>query len=208
MFCLSISKCLHLSFSEHSWGHTHSSHTRPFCFPFGHPHCSLSFSPLKSPMLVLGHPNEINCRNFLTHPAQVLLLRGLQCSQVSERHQNTLWAFLCPFLVLRLTHTLEVALISRLDNQHIYLTQFDELIQTISAYLWPNLSNELWHLNPFTFLTSTNTLRQTLFFTEQATVPVTTTKGTLHHPLSLALAASHHGKILFSMRHLFSLTMR
>jgi hypothetical protein len=110
--------------------------------------------------------------------------------------------------VLRLTHTLEVALASRLNNQHIYSTQFDELVRTISAYSRPDPSDESWRLNPFAFLTSTNTLGQTLFFAEQATVPVTATEGALHHPLSLALAASRCGKISFSMRHLFSLTVR
>jgi dihydroorotate dehydrogenase (fumarate) len=54
---------------------------------------------------------------------------------------------------------------------YTYSTQFDELVRTISAYSRPDPSDESRRLNPFAFLTSTNTLGQTLFFAEQATVP-------------------------------------
>ncbi|KAI0252685.1 hypothetical protein BJV78DRAFT_1308544 [Lactifluus subvellereus] len=53
---------------------------------------------------------------------------------------------------------------------YTYSTQFDELVQAISAYSRrdPSSSDGSRRLNPFAFLTSTNTLGHTLFFAEQA----------------------------------------
>jgi dihydroorotate dehydrogenase (fumarate) len=68
---------------------------------------------------------------------------------------------------------------------YTYSTQFDELVRTISAYSRPDPSDESRRLNPFAFLTSTNTLGQTLFFAEQATVPVTATATNTSTPVVL-----------------------
>jgi dihydroorotate dehydrogenase (fumarate) len=57
---------------------------------------------------------------------------------------------------------------------YTYSTQFDELVQTISAYSRPDPNDQSQQLNPFAFLTSTNTLGQTLFFAEQAATATAT----------------------------------
>ncbi|KAI9460180.1 hypothetical protein BJY52DRAFT_1426063 [Lactarius psammicola] len=49
-----------------------------------------------------------------------------------------------------------------------YSTQFDDLVGCIATYSRPNPSDDSRRVNPFAFLTSTNTLGQTLFFAEQA----------------------------------------
>jgi len=51
---------------------------------------------------------------------------------------------------------------------YVYATQFDELLHRIAAYSRPDPSDASRRLNPFAFLTSTNTLGQALFFAEQA----------------------------------------
>jgi len=53
---------------------------------------------------------------------------------------------------------------------YVYATQFDELLKVIATYSRPTPSDdsESRRTNPFAFLTSTNTLGQTLFFAEQA----------------------------------------
>jgi dihydroorotate dehydrogenase (fumarate) len=51
---------------------------------------------------------------------------------------------------------------------YVYATQFDELLQSIATYSRPDPSDESRRVSPFAFLTSTNTLGQTLFFAEQA----------------------------------------
>lgn len=51
---------------------------------------------------------------------------------------------------------------------YVYTTQFDELLQCITAFSRPDPSDESRRVSPFAFLTSTNTLGQTLFFAEQA----------------------------------------
>ena len=52
---------------------------------------------------------------------------------------------------------------------YTYSTQFDDLVQAISAYSRRDPDNQdgSRRLNPFAFLTSTNTLGHTLFFAEQ-----------------------------------------
>jgi len=53
---------------------------------------------------------------------------------------------------------------------YLYSTQFDELVRCIATYSrQADSSNDSRRVNPFAFLTSTNTLGQTLFFAEQAT---------------------------------------
>jgi dihydroorotate dehydrogenase (fumarate) len=57
---------------------------------------------------------------------------------------------------------------------YVYSTQFDELLQVIATYSRPSPSDddsESPRTSPFAFLTSTNTLGQTLFFAEQTGVP-------------------------------------
>jgi len=51
---------------------------------------------------------------------------------------------------------------------YLYSTQFDGLVQGIATYSRPDWSDDSRRINPFAFLTSTNTLGQTLFFAEQA----------------------------------------
>ena len=51
---------------------------------------------------------------------------------------------------------------------YLYSTQFDDLVQCVAAYSRPDPSDDSRRINPFAFLTSTNTLGQTLFFSEQA----------------------------------------
>ena len=51
---------------------------------------------------------------------------------------------------------------------YVYSTQFDELLQVIATYSQPHPGDESRRTSPFAFLTSTNTLGQTLFFVEQA----------------------------------------
>lgn len=51
---------------------------------------------------------------------------------------------------------------------YLYSTQFEELVRCIATYSRPGSSDDLRLVNPFAFLTSTNTLGQTLFFAEQA----------------------------------------
>lgn len=51
---------------------------------------------------------------------------------------------------------------------YVYATQFDELLHSIATYSQPDPSDESRRISPFAFLTSTNTLGQTLFFAEQA----------------------------------------
>jgi dihydroorotate dehydrogenase (fumarate) len=53
---------------------------------------------------------------------------------------------------------------------YVYSKQFDELLQVIAPYSQPYPGDELRRINPFAFLTSTNTLGQTLFFAEQASL--------------------------------------
>ncbi|KAH9075736.1 hypothetical protein EDB83DRAFT_1813250 [Lactarius deliciosus] len=52
---------------------------------------------------------------------------------------------------------------------YVYSTQFDDLVGCIATYSRPDPSDDSRRLNPFAFLTSTNTLGQTLLFAEQAT---------------------------------------
>lgn len=51
---------------------------------------------------------------------------------------------------------------------YVYSSQFDELLQSIATYSRSDPSDESRRTSPFAFLTSTNTLGQTLFFAEQA----------------------------------------
>jgi len=51
---------------------------------------------------------------------------------------------------------------------YVYSTQFDDLLRAIATYSQLDPSDESRRLSPFAFLTSTNTLGQTLFFAEQA----------------------------------------
>lgn len=67
---------------------------------------------------------------------------------------------------------------------YVYSTQFDELLQCIATFSRPDPSDESRRVSPFAFLTSTNTLGQTLFFAEQA-VPLSAS----------AAAASDDGKV-------------
>ncbi|KAI9445520.1 hypothetical protein H4582DRAFT_1805496 [Lactarius indigo] len=55
---------------------------------------------------------------------------------------------------------------------YLYSTQFDDLVGCIATYSRPDPSDDSRRLNPFAFLTSTNTLGQTLLFAEQAAPPV------------------------------------
>jgi len=52
---------------------------------------------------------------------------------------------------------------------YLYSTQFEELVRCIATYSRPDPSDDSRRINPFAFLTSTNTLGQALFFAEQAT---------------------------------------
>ncbi len=51
---------------------------------------------------------------------------------------------------------------------YLYSTQFEELVRCIAAYSRPEPSDDSRRVNPFAFLTSTNTLGQALFFADQA----------------------------------------
>jgi dihydroorotate dehydrogenase (fumarate) len=51
---------------------------------------------------------------------------------------------------------------------YVYSTQFDDLLRGIATYSRSDSSDESRRISPFAFLTSTNTLGQTLFFSEQA----------------------------------------
>ena len=55
---------------------------------------------------------------------------------------------------------------------YVYSTQFDDLLRSIATYSRSDPSDDesrqRRHMSPFAFLTSTNTLGQTLFFAEQA----------------------------------------
>jgi dihydroorotate dehydrogenase (fumarate) len=51
---------------------------------------------------------------------------------------------------------------------YVYTTQFDDLLRGIATYSQSDPSDESRRISPFAFLTSTNTLGQTLFFAEQA----------------------------------------
>ena len=51
---------------------------------------------------------------------------------------------------------------------YVYSTQFDNMLQSIATYSQSDPSDESRRISPFAFLTSTNTLGQTLFFAEQA----------------------------------------
>jgi dihydroorotate dehydrogenase (fumarate) len=54
---------------------------------------------------------------------------------------------------------------------YVYSTQFDDLLRSIATYSRSDpsdASEESRRISPFAFLTSTNTLGQTLFFAEQA----------------------------------------
>ncbi len=68
---------------------------------------------------------------------------------------------------------------------YVYSTQFDDLLRAIATYSQLDPSDESRRLSPFAFLTSTNTLGQTLFFAEQA-VP-------LSRGAEAAAAASEEG---------------
>jgi dihydroorotate dehydrogenase (fumarate) len=54
---------------------------------------------------------------------------------------------------------------------YVYSTQFHDLLQGIATYSRPDPSDASRRTSPFAFLTSTNTLGQTLFFAEQAAPP-------------------------------------
>lgn len=54
---------------------------------------------------------------------------------------------------------------------YVYSTQFDDLLRGIATYSRSDPSDESRRISPFAFLTSTNTLGQTLFFAEQAESP-------------------------------------
>jgi dihydroorotate dehydrogenase (fumarate) len=54
---------------------------------------------------------------------------------------------------------------------YVYSTQFDDLLRSVATYSRSDPSNESRRISPFAFLTSINTLGQTLFFAEQ-TVPL------------------------------------
>lgn len=54
---------------------------------------------------------------------------------------------------------------------YVYSTQFDDLLRSVATYSRSDPSDESRRISPFAFLTSTNTLGQTLFFAEQ-TVPL------------------------------------
>jgi len=51
---------------------------------------------------------------------------------------------------------------------YVYSTQFDDLLRGIATYSRSDPSDESHRISPFSFLSSTNTLGQTLFFAEQA----------------------------------------
>ena len=51
---------------------------------------------------------------------------------------------------------------------YVYSTQFDDLLRVLATYSQSDPSDESRRISPFAFLTSTNTLGQTLFFAEQA----------------------------------------
>ncbi|KAF8499097.1 hypothetical protein F5888DRAFT_1802509 [Russula emetica] len=55
---------------------------------------------------------------------------------------------------------------------YVYSTQFDDLLRGIATYSRSDPSDESRRISPFAFLTSTNTLGQTLFFAEQAVPPL------------------------------------
>ena len=60
---------------------------------------------------------------------------------------------------------------------YVYSTQFDDLLRSIATYSRSDpsdeaVSGESRRISPFAFLTSTNTLGQTLFFAEQAAPPL------------------------------------
>ncbi|KAI9512286.1 hypothetical protein F5148DRAFT_14184 [Russula earlei] len=61
------------------------------------------------------------------------------------------------------------------------LDPVDELLQVIATYSRPDPSDESRRLNPFAFLTSTNTLGKTLFFAERA-VPLSAKPASASHP--------------------------
>lgn len=52
---------------------------------------------------------------------------------------------------------------------YVYSTQFDDLLRGMAIYSQSDPSDKSRRISPFSFLTSTNTLGQTLFFAEQAT---------------------------------------
>lgn len=63
---------------------------------------------------------------------------------------------------------------------YVYSTQFDELLQVIATYSPPYPSDDSQsprRTSPFAFLTSTNTLGQTLFYAEQAVPPALAPSG-------------------------------
>jgi dihydroorotate dehydrogenase (fumarate) len=71
---------------------------------------------------------------------------------------------------------------------YVYSTQFDEVLQGIATYSQPDPSDESRRVNPFAFLTSTNTLGQTLFFAEQAVaLPAAASEEVLGTPPGFAL---------------------
>jgi len=51
---------------------------------------------------------------------------------------------------------------------YVYSTQFDDLLRGIATYSQSDPCDDSRHISPFAFLTSTNTLGQTLLFAEQA----------------------------------------
>jgi dihydroorotate dehydrogenase (fumarate) len=71
---------------------------------------------------------------------------------------------------------------------YVYSTQFDDLLRSVATYSRPDPSNESRRISPFAFLTSTNTLGQTLFFAEQ-TVPLPGSKAEAA-PTGFALPAA------------------
>ena len=54
---------------------------------------------------------------------------------------------------------------------YVYSTQFDDLLRSVATYSQSDPNDESRRISPFAFLTSVNTLGQTLFFAEQ-TVPL------------------------------------
>lgn len=51
---------------------------------------------------------------------------------------------------------------------YVYATQFDELIEIVASFSRPDPSDKTCRLNPFAFFTSTNTLGNSLLFSDQA----------------------------------------
>jgi len=70
---------------------------------------------------------------------------------------------------------------------YVYSTQFDDLLRGITTYSRSDPSDESRRISPFAFLTSTNTLGQTLFFAEQAETPPMAVSEEVSTPTEFAL---------------------